>query len=233
MGLQNVQLKAVQHLTQQTFRVQATVQSGADRPQLLYPRLDLGDHVLSRAGQELNEIAPGGGDALVQPHQHPQSAGRGDLLALHKIHRQIIGDFPGEQADGPHVRLFIAKVLNDRQSTLGPYRAPYVQLAGVLFHQLHMGVLHIAPDISAAVRHRQHQPQRPAPLDLQGERSVVLLEHVPQQGGRQQRPAQCGGGDWQKGMQGSGFFYQIPPCDGLGPDQTVGRDGSHHFIAHV
>ena len=196
------------------------------------PRLDLVDDVVAGPGQELDDVAPGGSDALVRAHQHPQGAGGGDLFALHKVHGQVVGDLPGEQADGAHIGLLQADVFDDGESARAAHGGPHVQLALVLFHQLHVGILHIAPHVALVVGHGQHRAQGAAALDLEGEGAPLLLQHVPHHRDPQQGSAQGGGGHGQQGVDIPGPLHQVPARDGHGLDIAVRRHCSYDFICH-
>ena len=97
-----------------------------------------------------------------------------------------------------------------------PTAAAHIQLARMLLHQLHMGILHIAPHIALAVGDGQHGAQGPAALDLKGDGAVLLLQHVPHHGGPHQGPAQGGGGHGQQGVDVPGPLHQVPSGDGGG-----------------
>ena len=73
------------------LRIGVPVQQGRHRPGGHDAALHLGDNVLPRAGEELDDIASRRLHALVPVHQDPQGTGGGDLLALHKVGCQVLG----------------------------------------------------------------------------------------------------------------------------------------------
>ena len=196
------------------------------------PGLYLGYHLLVGARQKLDEIAAGSGDRLVQPYQYTQGTGGWDLLALHKVHGQVVSDLTGKQTDRPHIGLLQSDVLDDGKGAVGSHRGPHVQLAPVLLHQVHLGVLDIAPDVALIVGHRQNGAQGAAPFDLKGEGALLLLEHVAHHRGPQQSPPQGGGGHGQQLVDVSSPLHHVPSSDSDSFDQAVAGYCSYDFVAH-
>ena len=232
MGLQDLQLKVGEHLFQQALGVQPAGEGVAHRAHPANSGLDLVDQALLCAGQQLDQIAAGGQDALVPVHQNSQGAGGGDLLAFHKVHGDVVGDLPGEQADRADIGFLQSQVLDDGETAVGAHGGPHIQLTGDLLHQLYMGILHIAPHVPAAVGDSQNGAQGPAALDLEGESAVVLFQHIPHHGGGQQGAAQGGGGHGEQGVDGAGTLHQVPAGDGDSFDRAVGGDGADDMVGH-
>ena len=183
-------------------------------------------------GEELDQVAARGGHALIGAHQHPQGAGGGDLLALHEVGGDVVGDLPGQQVDGAHVGLLHPQILDDGEAARLTHGPAHVQLAGGLLHKLHVGSLHIAPHVARLIGHGQDGAQGAAALDLQGEGGAVDLHGVPHQGGGHKGSPQCGSGHGQKGVDIPGPLHQVPAGDGGGLDQAVRCNGSYDFVAH-
>ena len=98
--------------------------------------------------------------------QDAQGAGGGDLLALYKVGRQVLGDLAAQQANGADIGLLQADVLDNGQGAVRAHGTAYVQFAVLPEGDVHLGVLDIAPDIAQVVGDRQDGPQRAAALDL-------------------------------------------------------------------
>ena len=197
-----------------------------------YAGLDLGDNVLPRAREKLNQISPGGGHALVGSYQHPQSAGGGNLLAFHKVCGDVVGNLPGQKADCPYIRFLHSQVFNNGQAARLADSPAHVQLAGGLFHQLHMGILYIAPHVACLIGHCQNRAQWAAPFHLQSEGGPIHFQIVSHQRGGHQSPPQGGSGHREKGVNIPGPLHNTAAGNGGGLYQAVRRNRSYNFVAH-
>lgn len=94
------------------------------------------------------------------PTSTPQGAGGGDLLALYKVHGQVVGDLAREQADGAHVGLFHIQVFDHSEGARRTDGPADIQLSRLDLHELHVGILNIAPHVALVVRYSKHGAQQ-------------------------------------------------------------------------
>ena len=170
---------------------------------------------------------------MIPVHQHPQGAGGGNLLRLHEITGNILGDLAAHQVHGAHIGLLHVQVLDDGDGALAAHGAAYVQLAVVPQGQVHLGIGHIAPDVALGVGHRQHRAQRAAALDLQGQAGPLALQGVAHHGRAGQGPAQGRRGHRAGVMDLTGPLGKLPAADGRSLHQAVGGNRSYNIIAHA
>ncbi|MPN05287.1 hypothetical protein SDC9_152537 [bioreactor metagenome] len=180
----------------------------------------------------MDQIAPRDPHALVPVHQNPQTASRRDLLGLHKIGRQILGNFAVHQPYAAHIRLLHIQVPDHGQRTLMTHGSAHVQLSVRPKRQIRPRMVHGPPDVALVVGNGQHRSQRTSSAKLQRYTGSVLLQGIAHHGRRRQSAAQCRRSHRQGTMDISGPFRQIPGGDRRSLHEAIGGNCSYDFVAH-
>ena len=222
----------MQHSLQHDLSVHACRQQPADRACVLNACLDLINDIVRRAGQQLDDIAARRRDGLILPDQNAERTGRGDLFALGKIRRDILGNLAGDKVNRADIRLLHAKIPDHSECSVRADSRADVQLAGGLFQHGNLRVLDPAAHIALCIRHGKQPPQRPASLELERDGAVVDLLHIAHHGRRRQKPAECR-------CCGRKCFMDLPRTldnagrgDGDGVYKAVLRHGAYKFVFH-
>ena len=186
--LENFKLKFGQNRLEKPSAVHALVQKLTDRAGLLNSGFDLVDHIVGRAGHELDEISARGAHALVGIDENTQRTGRRDLLALDKILRDILGDLARNELDASYIRLLHPKVPDDGEHAVIANGCAHIELSSVLFKKADLRVIDIAAHVAFRVGDGQKRSQGAAALYLQGDRAVFRFLHIAHHGSRAQEP---------------------------------------------
>ena len=86
------------------------------------------DELLRRTGKKLYQKSASGENMLVRPDEYAETAGRGNLFALHQIGGEILRHFAGDEFDTADIRLAQTEVPAD-----GERPVPADQTADVQF----------------------------------------------------------------------------------------------------
>ena len=162
-----------------------------DKADLLAALVQVIDRLLGGVRHELHDKAARGLDAAVRIHEHAERTRRAELVAFGEKRREVLGDLAAHERGGTGVRLAQADVAADREKALPADRAGDVELAVPLADgKIDLGVGDVAAHIAGIVRYRKDRADRPAALDAQRERGVVLLEHFAEERRAAERAAE-------------------------------------------
>ena len=110
------------------------------------------------------------------------------------------------------------------------HSAAHIQLSVRTQRQIHMGLLHIAPDIPLVVGNDQHGAQRAVSLDLERQASPAVLQGISHHGSRRQGPPQGRCGHRQGRVDLTGTLGEIPAGDRHSLYHAVGGDCANKLI---
>ena len=178
----------------------------------------------------MDEIAPSGLYRLVRSHQDPQSAGRGNLLALHKVGGDVLGNLTAHQLDRAYVGLPHTDIFDNGEFSVTAHGSAHVQLGVSLTGHVHRRVGHIAPDITLAIGDGGDGAQRAAAADAEGHRAVLIFQHIAHHGRAHEQTAQGGSGHRPGVMNGTGPLHQIRGGQGSGFDGGVFGNDTYKLI---
>ena len=139
---------------------------GGDRRNGAEGLLDVDDQVVVNIGVKLHQEAAGGGHGMIRCDENPQGHGAGNLFGLHKIRREVLGDFSGHQRYGTAVGFGGAGFTDHVQDSF-PDRAADVELA-VARRYVDGGLPQISPHLPGSIRLHQNAAHRPLAAYLQG-----------------------------------------------------------------
>jgi len=228
--LQDLEVKIGKHRAQEVCRIGIVAELICHAGRGVDAALDLGDGILARAGEELNEIAAGGEHAAVAVDQHAEAAGRGDLLGLDEVGSQILGDLAAEQVDRADVGLLEPEVLDNGQGAAVADGAADVQLTVCAQGKLHGGVLHIAAHVALGVGDGEDGAERAVALDLERNALTAALEGVAHHGDAGERTAERCGSDGAGVVDLAGALGQTARVDRDSVDKAIFRDGADQTV---
>ena len=199
VGVENVVLHTIQRQGTNLLGSHPLPQHGGDGGEFAHVGLNLINDVLGAERQQLQQQTAGGLHRQIGVNQHTQGTDGGSLLAGGVVAGDVLGNLAGNQRRTAHVGFGGTGVTEHPQLTVGTYGTADVQFAIGFEGNLHDGVLGVATDVTAAVRHRHHGACRTAACQLEGQAVVLALHHhAHHRGGRQQTTQ--GGGNHRRGL---------------------------------
>ena len=168
----------------------------------------------------------------VRAHQHAETAGGGDLLALHQVGRQVLRDLAGHQLDAADIRLAQAEVPADRQGSVPADQAADIQLAVRPRRKVRLRLVRVAAHVPRAVGHRDDAADGAAAAEAQGQRVLIALQGVAQQRGAQHQAAQRGAGRGAEAVDFPRLLHHIRGGDHRQLDLFLFRNDTQD-LSHV
>ena len=222
----------MQYGFQYDLTVHSRREQSADCAGVLNAGLDLVNDIVRCTGKQLDDVAACRRDGLILADQNAERTGRGDLLTLGEIRRDILGDFAGDEVDRTDIRFFHAQIADHSECSVRPDSRADVQLAGCLFQHGNLRVFNPATHVAFGIRYGQKPAQRPAALELERDGAVVNLLHVAHHGRSGQKSAKRRRGGRQCFMDLPRTFDNAGRGDGDGVYKAVLCHGAYKFVFH-
>ena len=232
LGLEKVHLEAVEHGGDDLLKGHALIEHRGHRFELCEVRLKAVDVRVLDSRHQLHEPAAGALDRAVGIDEHAEGAGRGNLLALREVARQVLRDLAVNERDRAGHGVLETDVLDDHE-VAAAHAAAHVQLAVRAQRQVGRRVLKVAAHIAVRVAHAHDGAERTVALDLDGNGAVLDLELAAHDRGDGQRAAE------RCGRKRSGVVDFACALDKAGRrggadlDARVPGNRAKNFIAHI